>query len=273
MYIGKPEAPLRPITVSRLKKMKVEGEKIACLTAYDFTFGMVLDQAGMDVILIGDSLGMVIQGHDTTLPVTVDDVVYHTRCVATARQHALIMADMPFMSYSTVTDALTNAGRMMKEAGAHMVKLEGSGDQAEIVARLSKTGIPVCAHLGLQPQLVHKMGGYKVQGRDESSARVMLEDAKRLEAAGADMLLLECVPSELASKLSQELHIPVIGIGAGPGCDGQILVLQDILGITPGRRPKFSKNFMEEQASIQDAVAAYVRAVKESMFPISQHCF
>lgn len=274
MYAAKPQAQAQgPVTVSRLAKMKREGEKIACLTAYDYAFGALVDTAGVDVILIGDSLGMVIQGKETTLGVSVDDIVYHSRCVAAARQRALIMADMPFMSYATVTDALRNAGRMMKEGGAHMVKLEGNGDQAELVTRLSRAGIPVCAHLGLQPQFVHKIGGYRVQGKEQSAADSMLRDAKLLEAAGADLLLLECVPAALGARLARELHIPVIGIGAGVDCDGQILVLHDMLGVTPGRVPKFSHNFMTGHDSAAAAVTAYLQAVKGGGFPAPEHSF
>jgi 3-methyl-2-oxobutanoate hydroxymethyltransferase len=273
MYAGQQAPARKPVTVSHLQKMKRDGEKIVCLTAYDYAFGALLDQGGVDVILIGDSLGMVIQGRETTLGVSVDDIVYHSRCVAAARTRALIMADMPFMSYATVEDALRNAGRLMKEGGAHMVKLEGNGDQAELVTRMSRAGIPVCAHLGLQPQFVHKIGGYKVQGKDDCAAETMLRDAKLMEAAGADVLLLECVPAELGARISAELHIPVIGIGAGVGCDGQILVLHDMLGVTPGHTPKFARNFMDGQSSAAGAVAAYVQGVREASFPGPEHTF
>lgn len=274
MYAGTTDAqPRRPVTVSRLHKMKQDGEKIASLTVYDYSLAAVVDEAGTDVVLVGDSLGMVMQGRETTLPVTVDDIVYHTRCVAAARGRALLMADMPFMSYATVETALYNASRLMQEGGAHMVKLEGTADQAEIVARLSRVGVPVCAHIGLQPQLVHKLGGYKVQGKGDAAADLMINDAKVLEAAGADLVLVECVPAALGERLARELTIPVIGIGAGPGCDGQILVLQDMLGITPGKRPKFSHDFMQGQTSIQAAVRAYVEAVKTASFPTLEHAF
>ncbi len=274
MYANQPQAQNRtPVNVSRLHRMKQQGEKIACLTAYDYAFSALLDAAGVDVILVGDSLGMVIQGRETTLGVSVDEIVYHTRCVAAARRYALIMADMPFMSYATVEDALHNAARLMKEGGAHMVKLEGNGDQAELVTRMSRAGIPVCAHLGLQPQFVHKIGGYKVQGKDSSAADSMLRDAKLLEAAGADVLLLECVPAELGARITREVHIPVIGIGAGVDCDGQILVLHDMLGVTPGRTPKFARNFMPGQDSAAGAVSAYVQAVKQKTFPAPEHFF
>lgn len=274
MYAGQNDAQARrPVTVTRLQKMKQEGQKIASLTAYDYSMAVVVDEAGMDAILIGDSLGMVIQGRETTLPVTVDDIIYHTRCVAAGARRALLIADMPFMSYATVADALHNAGRLMKEGGAHMVKLEGNADQAEIVTRLSRAGIPVCAHVGLQPQLVHKLGGYKVQGKDSTAADMMINDAKVLEAAGADLMLVESVPASLGERLSREIRLPVIGIGAGVGCDGQILVLQDMLGITPGHRPKFSRDFMAGQTSVQAAVRAYVEAVKNGSFPAAENSF
>ena len=273
MYTGDSPQNRRPVTAGRLQRMKMDGEKIVALTAYDYTFAVAEDRAGVDVILVGDSLGMVVQGRDTTVPVTVDHMVYHTRCVADARPAALVMADMPFMSYATVEDGLRNAARLMQEGGARMVKLEGAGEQAELVARLATAGIPVCAHLGLQPQLVHKLGGYRVQGRDAAAADAMLADARALEAAGADLLLLECVPAELGARITEGLSIPVIGIGAGADTDGQILVLQDILGITPGRIPRFSKDFMAGADSIPAALTAYVDAVRAGAFPDAGHAF
>lgn len=267
---GKPSARL---TVRKLKDMKTNGEKIACLTAYDASFAQVLDNNGVDVILVGDSLGMVIQGLDTTLPVTMDDMVYHGQAVARGVNHALLMIDMPFMSDASVEKAVDNAGRFMKQAGANMVKMEGGADQQELVANLTRLGIPVCAHIGLQPQRVHKLGGYRVQGRENAAAKLMLEDARVLEAAGADMLLVECVPAELAAKICEQSKIPVIGIGAGSACDGQILVLYDILGISAGRIPKFSKNYMVENTDIPSAVQAYVDDVKQGRFPAPEHCF
>lgn len=274
MYAGTTDAqPRRPVTVSRLHKMKQDGEKIASLTAYDYSLAAAVDEAGADVILVGDSLGMVMQGRETTLPVTMDEMIYHTRCAAAGRRYSLLMVDMPFMSYATIETALHNAARLMQEGGAHMVKLEGTADQAETVSRLSRAGVPVCAHIGLQPQLVHKLGGYKVQGKSDAAADMMLNDAKVLEAAGADVMLVECVPAALGERLAQELSIPVIGIGAGLGCDGQILVVQDILGITPGKRPKFSRDFMQGQTSIQAALRAYVEAVKSAAFPTEEHAF
>lgn len=260
------------VTVTTLRKMKREGEKIAMLTAYDASFAKVLDGQGVDVILVGDSLGMVIQGHDTTVPVTMDDMVYHTRTVAKACQHALVIGDLPFMSYTSPDLALRNSARLMQESGAQMVKLEGGAPQVATVVQLAHHGVPVCAHLGLQPQSVHKLGGYRVQGRDEAVAKQMLDDAKALQDAGADLLVLECVPVALAEQITQALEIPTIGIGAGRGCDGQVLVLHDMLGISP-RAPKFSQDFIGSGATIPQAVAAYVQAVKAGTFPADQHCF
>ncbi len=266
-------ATTRRVTVATLRRMKAEGEKIACLTAYDASFAAVLDEAGVDVMLVGDSLGMVVQGHDTTVPVTVDDIVYHSRAVASRCRRALLMADMPFMSYTSTRQAMASAARLMQEGQAQIVKLEGDARQVEVVSKLAEHGVPVCAHIGLQPQLVHKLGGYRVQGRDPDQAAAMIKDAVALERAGADMLLLECVPALLADEITAELDIPVIGIGASGGCDGQILVLQDILGITPGKAPGFVRDFMAGQQSIQAAVKAYVDAVRSGAFPAEQHLF
>ncbi len=260
------------VTVTTLRKMKREGEKIAMLTAYDASFARVLDAEGVDIILIGDSLGMVIQGHTTTIPVSTDDIIYHTKAVAAANEHALVMADLPFMSYTSPEMALRNTARLMQEGNAHMVKLEGGAPQVETVRQLVHHGVPVCAHLGLQPQSVHKLGGYRVQGRDEAVAQQMLEDALALQRAGADLLILECVPVALAKQITDELFIPVIGIGAGGDCDGQVLVLYDMLGITP-RAPRFSKDFMQEGRRIPQAIGAYVAAVKDGSFPAEEHCF
>ena len=265
------------ITVTSLRKLKQQGEKIAMLTAYDASFAAVLEQAGVDVILVGDSLGMVIQGHDTTVPVTMEHMLYHTAQVARASQHALVMADMPFMSFPDPVRALDNATRLMQEGGARMVKLEGGGHVIEVVANLSKHGIPVCGHLGLQPQAVHKLGGYRVQGRDPQAAEAMMRDAKAMQDAGADILLMECVPSELADKITQVLEIPTIGIGAGRDCDGQVLVLYDVLGISLGHRPRFAKDFLADlpvgDISIESAIRAYVDAVKQQRFPTAEHSF
>ena len=269
--MSSPKMPTR-VTVTSLRKMKQTGEKIAMLTAYDASFARVLDNQGVDIILVGDSLGMVIQGHDTTVPVTMDEMVYHTRAVTQASQRALVIGDLPFMSYTSPEMALRNSARLMQEGRAHMVKLEGGAPQVATVAQLAHHGVPVCAHLGLQPQSVHKLGGYRVQGRDEAVAKQMLEDAKALQDAGADLLVLECVPVQVAATISQALSIPVIGIGAGRECDGQVLVLHDMLGIS-AKAPKFSQDFIGEGATIPQAVAAYVQAVKANTFPQDQHCF
>lgn len=265
--------PAAPITVINLRNMKRTGEKIVCLTAYDASFAALLDGAGVEVLLVGDSLGMVVQGLDSTVPVTMDDMVYHSAAVARGRRRALLMVDMPFMSYATPTQALINAARLMQEGGAHMVKLEGGALQVETVRQLTARGIPVCAHLGLQPQSIHRLGSYRVQGRDAAAARAMVQDAKALQEAGADVLLLESIPVTLAAEITRAAEIPVIGIGAGPDCDGQVLVLYDMLGITPGKRPKFAREFMTGQPHIRAAVESYVEAVKSGAFPASEHCF
>ncbi len=254
--------------------MKQRGEKIACLTAYDASFAALVDAAGVDVVLVGDSLGMVIQGHDTTVPVTMDHMVYH--CAAVARGAAtrpFLMADLPFMSYSSAELALTNSVRLMQEGGARMLKLESGQGQADIVAYLARHDIAVCAHLGLKPQSVHKTGGFRVQGREERAAQRMLEDALALEAAGADVILLECVPAALGRSVTEAVKVPVIGIGAGGDTDGQILVLYDVLDLTTGRKPRFARNFMAGSASPQAALAAYVQAVKSGEYPAPEHCF
>jgi 3-methyl-2-oxobutanoate hydroxymethyltransferase len=253
--------------------MKTEGEKIACITAYDASFATLVDDAGVDLVLVGDSLGMVIQGHDTTVPVTLNDVIYHCKAVAKGLYRPFLMADMPFMTYASKEQALENAVRLMQDGGAKMVKLEGGTSQIEIVEFLAGHDIAVCAHLGLKPQSVHKVGGFRVQGREQAAAEQMMKDAKALEAAGADVVLLECIPSQLGAQITQELQVPVIGIGAGPETDGQILVLYDVLDITAGRKPKFSKNFMEGQATPLDAVKAYTQAVKSRAYPAPEHCF
>lgn len=263
----------KPVTLTQLRNKKTSGEKFTCLTAYDAGFARVVDEAGVDVILVGDSLGMVVQGHKTTVPVTVDDMVYHSKLAARSCERALLMVDMPFMAYATMEQALVNAMRLMQEGGGQIVKLEGSGVQLDIVRELALRGVPVCAHLGLQPQVVHKLGGYRVQGRDEASAQAMRDSARALEDAGADMLLLECVPRALAAEITASVGIPVIGIGAGPDTDAQVLVLHDILGITPGKVPRFSHNFMDEGGSVQGAIAAYVEAVHSGRFPAANHCF
>ncbi|MCB1734589.1 MAG: 3-methyl-2-oxobutanoate hydroxymethyltransferase [Gammaproteobacteria bacterium] len=253
--------------------MKQAAEPIAMLTAYDASFARVEDQAGVDVVLVGDSLGMVIQGHATTVPVSVDDIVYHCAAVSRGLDHALLLADMPFLSYRNEEQAVLNAGRMLQQGGAQMVKLEGGVAQIGVVEALVGQGIPVCAHLGLKPQSINKLGAYLVQGRDSEAADQMLREARQLEGAGADLLLLECVPAILAAEITKAVAIPVIGIGAGVKCDGQVLVLQDVLGITPGKPPKFSRNFMLGADSIAAAITAYVQAVKLRQFPKPEHQF
>jgi len=263
----------KPVTLTSLVKMRADGERIVCLTAYDASFAALLDEAGVDVVLVGDSLGNVIQGHATTVPVTVDDIVYHSRAVARGLKRAFLMADMPFMSYPTPAIALENAARLMQQGGAKMVKLEGSAHQAEIVRYLNENDVPVCAHLGLRPQSVHKLGGFHVQGRETAAAKRMLRDAKILEEAGADLILLELVPAALAAKITAKARVPVIGIGAGKKVDGQILVLYDMLDITPGKRPKFVRNFMAGVGSPAAGVAAYVKAVRDGSYPAAEHSF
>ena len=246
-----------PINISMLNKMKEAQEPIACLTAYDASFAKLVDTAEIDLVLVGDSLGMVIQGHDTTVPVTVDDVVYHTKIVSAQLKRSFLVADLPFMSYSSPEQALDNAVRLMQEGGAMMVKLEGGYNQLSVVECLAKHDIPVCAHLGLKPQSVHKIGGFKVQGRDKDKVSKMVEEATTLQDAGADIVLLECIPNEAGKLITQSLSVPVIGIGAGPFVDGQILVIYDILGITIGPTPKFVRNFLSDSDSILSALKNY----------------
>ncbi len=262
-----------PVNVATLAKMKSEGQPIVCLTAYDASYAVLVDRAGVDLVLVGDSLGMVIQGHDTTVPVTVSDIIYHTRNVARGLRRAFLVSDMPFMSYVEPAQALDNAVHMMQDGGAMMIKLEGGDGQVEIVEHLAKHDIPVCAHLGLKPQSVHKIGGFKVQGREPDKAKQMIKSARKLEGAGADLLLLECVPNELGKAITETVQVPVIGIGAGPSVDGQILVLYDILDITQGRTPRFVQNFTVGQQSPLDAIGAYVQAVKDRKYPAPEHCF
>jgi 3-methyl-2-oxobutanoate hydroxymethyltransferase len=261
------DTPRKPMTLHRLAAMRAAGEKIAMLTCYDASFARLLDDAGVDVLLIGDSLGMTLQGRDSTLPVTLDDMAYHVQCVARGNRTAWIVGDLPFASYHTRTEqALLSAAKLM-QAGAHMVKLEGGGWTVPVVRHLVERGIPVCAHLGLTPQSVHALGGYRIQGRDESGAERLLREAKELADAGASMLVVELIPSELGARLTESLPIPVIGIGAGPGCSGQVLVLHDMLGVTRGRLPRFVRNFMDGSTSIEAAIRAYVAAVKDGSFP------
>ncbi|ALE89724.1 3-methyl-2-oxobutanoate hydroxymethyltransferase [Pseudomonas versuta] len=261
------------ITLTTLQSLKQKGEKITMLTCYDATFAHACNQAGVEVLLVGDSLGMVLQGHDSTLPVTTSEMAYHVACVKRGNQDALILADMPFMANATLEQTLNNSAQLLK-AGAHMVKVEGAVWLAESIRVMTERGIPVCAHMGLTPQTVNVLGGYKVQGRNENQARQMRADAIALEQAGAAMLLLECVPSELAKEITLAVKIPVIGIGAGSDTDGQVLVLHDMLGLSlTGRVPKFVKNFMTGQPDIQSALSAYVTQVKAVSFPGTEHGF
>jgi 3-methyl-2-oxobutanoate hydroxymethyltransferase len=262
-----------PVTLATLDKMKADGEKIASLTAYDASFAVLLDEADVDVVLVGDSLGMVIQGHDTTVPVTMDHIVYHCRAVARGLHRPFLMADLPFMSYPSKEQALANSVRLMQEGGAKMVKLESGEGQVEIVEFLARHDIAVCAHLGLKPQSVHKTGGFRVQGRNHDAAERMVRAAKDLESAGADIVLLECIPTELGGTITKTLHVPVIGIGAGPLTDGQILVTYDVLDITTGRKPRFVRNFMEGAGNNLQALKSYVQAVKKGEYPAPEHCF
>jgi 3-methyl-2-oxobutanoate hydroxymethyltransferase len=261
----------KPVTLHRLRTMHAAGEKIAMLTCYDATFATLLDAAGVDVLLIGDSLGMVLQGRDSTLPVTLDEMAYHTACVVRGRSKAWVIADLPFGSYqSSPAQAIDSAVKLM-QAGAHMVKLEGGGWTVPVVAELVERGIPVCAHLGLTPQSVHALGGWRVQGRDEAAAARLLADAQALAAAGAAMLVLELVPSSVANALQAALPIPVIGIGAGPGTAGQVLVLHDMLGLNGNAVPRFVRNFIADvpmgENPAAEAVRRYVAAVKDGSFP------
>ena len=260
------------VTISKLQEMRQGGEKIAVLTAYDASFAALMDQAGVDVILIGDSLGNIVQGESSTLPVTVEHMVYHTSCVAKGQASTFLIADMPFGSYSTPEQAMLNAAQLMR-AGAHMVKLEGGAWLAETVKFLVERSIPVCAHLGLLPQSVHTLGGFKVQGKSTESAQTLINDAKALQEAGAQLLVLEAIPSELGKKVTDAIQIPTIGIGAGPDCSGQVLVMHDMLGAFPGRSPKFVKNFLTGQSSIEAAFKCYVQEVKTGKFPGPEHCF
>jgi 3-methyl-2-oxobutanoate hydroxymethyltransferase len=262
---------MKTISINSLAAMKKSGEKFAAITAYDFTFSRLIESAGIEVSLVGDSLGNVIQGQDSTIPVTVDEMAYHTAAVKRGNNRSLLVSDMPFMSYSTEVRALDNATTIM-QAGAQMVKLEGGEWLADTIYLLSQRGIPVCGHVGLTPQSVHKLGGFKVQGRAEDAADEMVREALVIQEAGADLIVVECVPSELGARLSSTLDIPVIGIGAGPKTDGQVLVLHDMLGISQ-KLPKFSKSFLTHNDSIQEAIACYGEEVRQGIFPDEQHCF
>lgn len=261
----------QPLSVNDLAAMKKNAEKITCLTAYDASFSKLLDKAGIDVLLVGDSLGMVIQGRHSTVPVTMKDMVYHCQCVTRARKRALVVADLPFLSYVSPEMAAHNSARLMQRGGAQMVKLEGA--RADVIRLLADQGIPVCAHLGLLPQSINQLGRYRVQGQEPNKADQILKDAKKIEQAGASLLVLECVPAVLAATISEQLDIPVIGIGAGVDCDGQVLVLYDILNIDPGVKPRFVHNFLAGATSIEDAVRRYHNAVKTKRYPAPQHSY
>jgi 3-methyl-2-oxobutanoate hydroxymethyltransferase len=260
-----------PITLATLQGMKAQGEKIASLTAYDAGFAQLLESAGVELFIVGDSLGMVLMGHDSTVPVSMDDMVYHAANVARVGRRAYRVVDLPYHSYSDAGLALANAQRLVDAGGAHMVKLEGGTAMAGIVETLTGHGIPVCGHVGLLPQSVEEYGGYRVQGRDADAAAAILADARALEAAGAGLLVMECIPAALAGEITQAVGIPTIGIGAGPDCDGQVLVLYDMLGITQGRLPRFVKDFVAETGSIPAAIRAYVGAVKTGRYPAPEH--
>lgn len=262
-----------PVTVTRLMSMKADGEKIAMLTCYDASFAALMDGCGVDILLIGDSLGMVVAGHNSTLPVTMDEMLYHTACVARGARRPLIVADMPFGSYQKSPEqAYENAARFLA-AGAHMVKLEGGEWLMPTIEFLVRRDIPVCGHIGLTPQSVHALGGYKVQGRGDEAAARLMREAASLERTGVSLLVLEAIPREVGANVSKSIKIPTIGIGAGPECDGQVLVMHDLLGVYPGRKARFVKNFMEGSDSIQTAVGNYVKAVKAKEFPAAEHCF
>jgi 3-methyl-2-oxobutanoate hydroxymethyltransferase len=261
----------KPVTIHTLKQHKTAQTRFACISLYDAATAAIAAQQGVETVLIGDSLGMTIQGHDSTLPVTMEHMVYHTAAVKQGNAHSFIIADMPFMSYCTPEQAMINAARLM-QAGAHMVKLEGGAWLADTVKQLSERGIPVCAHLGLTPQSVNKLGGFRVQGKSDDDAALILEDAKCLDQAGADLLVLECVPANLAASITQSINMPTIGIGAGNETTGQVLVVNDLIGLTE-KPPKFSKNFLEEAGSIAGAFSAFNEQVKEGQFPASEHCF
>lgn len=262
----------KAVTVASLAAQRARGEKISALTCYDASFAALMDRCGVEILLIGDSLGMVSQGHDSTLPVTVEDVAYHTASVVRGNRTAMVIADLPFGSYATPEAAYANAAQLMR-AGAHMVKLEGGAWLAGTVRFLTERAIPVCAHLGLLPQSVHMMGGFKVQGKTAQAADLLKAEAQQLQAAGASLLVLEAIPAALGKEATELLAIPTIGIGAGPDCSGQVLVMHDMLGVFPGHKARFVKNFMEGQSSIDAAVQAYVAAVKDGSFPAVEHCF
>ena len=272
--MSKISASNKKITTICLRRMKNCGQKITMLTAYDSTFAKLLDESGVESILIGDSLGMVVQGHQNTIPVTIDDVIYHSKCVSRVVKRAHIMADMPFMSYqASIDQALLNAGRCLKEGGAESVKLEGGEEIVKTVEALTNVGIPVCAHIGLKPQSIHKMGGYKIHGKTAGSADRLINEAKALEDAGAFALLLEGIVSEVAAEITKSVNIPTIGIGSGPDCDGQVLVIYDLLGLDNEFSPKFVKKYANLNEIVTGAVSRYISEVKDSSFPADEHSF
>ncbi|MCV9880268.1 3-methyl-2-oxobutanoate hydroxymethyltransferase [Brenneria izbisi] len=263
---------MKPTTISHLRQWKQEKRKFASITAYDASFSRLFFEQGIKVMLIGDSLGMALQGHDSTLPVTVSDIVYHTHCVRRGAPLALVLSDLPFMSYATPEQAFSQAAELMR-AGANMVKLEGGSWLAPTVKMLTERAVPVCGHLGLTPQSVNIFGGYKIQGRDQATANQLLEDALALEQAGAQLLVLECVPVALAQRITEALAIPVIGIGAGNVTDGQVLVMHDALGITGEKTPKFAKDFLAQSGDIRAAARLYVQEVEQGIYPAEEHSF
>lgn len=264
----------KKITVSVIRERKLAGQAISMLTAYDYSMAVTLDRAGVDMLLVGDSLGNVVLGYDSTLPVTMEDMIHHGKAVCRGAKRALVVVDMPFMSYQvTVEAAVTNAGRIMKETGAQAVKVEGGEEMAEVVGAIVRAGIPVVAHVGLTPQSVHQLGGFKVQGKSQAAAQKLLNDARALEKAGAFALVMECIPEALAQKVTQALQIATIGIGAGAGCDGQVLVINDLLGMCSGFTPKFVKKYANLEQMISEAVTAYIREIGEKQFPGPEHSF
>jgi 3-methyl-2-oxobutanoate hydroxymethyltransferase len=261
------------MTIKALQKLRDDGVKIAVLTCYDASFAATLDAAGLDSLLVGDSLGMVLQGHDTTLPVTLADMAYHTRCVARGSKRSFLVTDMPFGSYQESPQQAFRSAAELMAAGAQMVKLEGGAEFADTIRFLTQRSVPVCGHLGLTPQSVHQFGGYRVQGKGEDAEQKLIEDAVELEAAGAGLIVLEAIPAKLGEQVTQRLRIPTIGIGAGPGCSGQVLVLHDMLDVFPGKKARFVRNFMKGASGIADAAERYVRAVRDGSFPAEEHSF
>ena len=268
------QVPITRITTATIRAMKKKGEKIAMLTAYDYAMALALDEAGIDMILVGDSLGMTVLGYDSTLPVTMEDMIHHTKAVMRGAQHAMVIADMPFMSYQiSVEEAMRNAGRLLQEAGAQAVKLEGGREVAEATRRMVAAGIPVMGHLGLTPQSINQFGGFKVQGKEDKAAQKIMEDAKILQEAGAFTVVLEGIPKELAKTITESLEIPTIGIGAGVHCDGQVLVVNDILGLFESFKPKFVKRYAHLNEQIRSAVQTYIGEVKTGEFPDDAHSY